>query len=279
MGGTRGTRGTLAAFLVSLALSLPAAFIAACGEPLATPVPVFLDAAGSMDMESLAAELAAAFHERFPLVTLGVTGLGTQYGLDALRAGEVDIALASWLPAELDADWQAAAIARDGIAVIVHPDNPIDALGLLQLRDLFGGRAHEWRAVGGRSTQGVVQPVSREGGSGSRAAFERLVMEDQRVTPLAVVAASPETVVDYVVAHRDAIGYVSMAHLSPEVKALRIEGGQPTVESVEEGTYPLTRDLFLVFARPASDAVQGFLDFGLSPAGQEIVGREFGRVR
>ena len=130
-------------------------------------------------MAPLVAELAAAYAERAPLVTIEVSGLGTAYGLEALRRGEADLALASWLPADLPASWRATPIARDGIAVIVHPDNPLDGLGLLQLQDLFSGRVYEWSAVGGRVAQGAVQPVSREDGSGTRAAFEALVMGDE----------------------------------------------------------------------------------------------------
>jgi phosphate transport system substrate-binding protein len=232
-----------------------------------------------MAMRSLVAELTAAFHEQSPLINLEVTGGGTQYGLESLRAGEVDVALASWLPGDLESEFRAVTIARDAVAIIVHPDNPVDGLGLLQLQDLFSGRAQEWRAVGGRPAQGLVQPVSREEGSGSREAFEMLVMDDQVVTPLAIVAPSPEAVVEYVAGHQEAIGYLSTGYLPSEVKALRIEGAQPLVESVEQGRYPLVQDLLLIVDEPTSEAVQSFLDFVLGPAGQEIVGRQHGRVR
>lgn len=262
---------------VALALLL---FLVACGEPVLTPPePVFLQASGSTALAPLVAELAAAYAERDPLVTVEVSGLGTAYGLDALRRGEADIALASWLPADLPSSWLATPIARDGIAVIVHPDNPLDGLGLLQLQDLFGGRAYEWSAVGGRVAQGSVQPVSREQGSGTRAAFEVLVMGDQPVTPLAVVAPSPQAVVEYVAGHTHALGYVSMRQVTPDVKALKIEGELPTPETASQGSYPLSHELWLVTADPPPEAVQRFLDFVRGPAGQQIVGRSFGRIK
>ena len=235
-------------------------------------------------MSPLLAELAAAFHGQSPTVSVEVTGLGTRFGLESLRAGEAEMAMASWLSPDLsrqspDHPWRATAIARDGIAVIVHPENQIAGLGLLQLRDLFSGRIEMWEGVGGRAREGLVQPISREEGSGTRAAFEALVMEDQRVTPLAVVVPSSQAVVDYVAQHPGAIGYVSMGSVSPAVKALKLEGEAPTPEGAGKGSYPLTHELWLVTADPPAAAVQNFLDFILSPAGQQIVGRRYGRIK
>jgi len=253
--------------------------LVACGEPLATPEPVFLRAAGSTSMDPLLVELAAAFHEQYPLVDLEVTGQGTEYGLAALGGGEVDLALASWLPAALDPGWRATAIARDGIAVVVHPSNPLAGLGLLQLQDLFSGRIYDWAGVGGQAAQGAVQPVSREEGSGTRAAFEALVMDGRRVTPLAVVALSSQAVVDYVAAHPNSIGYVSMGYLTPDVKAVPIEGELPSPQTASQGSYPLTRDMWLVSADPPSAAAGDLIQFALSPAGQQIVGQRYGRIK
>jgi phosphate transport system substrate-binding protein len=252
--------------------------LAACGEPLATPEPVYLQAAGSTAMSPLVAELAAAFHEQSRTLHIEVTGLGTQFGLESLQAGQADMAMASWLPPDLSG-LRATAIARDGIAVIVHPGNQVEGLGLLQLRDLFAGRVDTWEEVGGSVEQGQVQPVSREEGSGTRAAFEALVMEGQRVTPLAVMVASSQAVVDYVAAHPSAIGYVSMGYVSPDVKAIRIEGELPTPQGAGRASYPLTHELWLVTADPPAAAVQQFLNFAQSPAGQQIVGRRYGRIK
>jgi phosphate transport system substrate-binding protein len=230
-------------------------------------------------MTPLVEELAAAFSIQYPRISLEVSGLGTEYGLQALRAGEVDLALASWLPSELNPGWQATAIARDGIAIVVHPSNPVDGLGLLQVQDLFSGRSYEWVAAGGPATQGLVQPVSREAGSGTRAAFEALAMAGRAVTPRAVVAISSQGVIDYVAEHPDAIGYVSMAFLTPEVKVLKLEGEQPTPGSAGLASYPLTRELWLITAGPRSDPVEEFVRFVLSPAGQQIVGRRYSRMQ
>jgi phosphate transport system substrate-binding protein len=267
---------------VSLVLLFGTSFLlalAGCGEQFETPEPVFLQASGSTTMGPVVERLAAAYHERFPLVTVGVTGLGTGYGLDALRSGEADIALASWLPVDLPPDWRTYALARDGIAIVVHPSNPVDGLGLLQLRDLFGGRTRQWRALAPTAADGPVQPVSREEGSGTRAAFEALVMQDRAVTPLALVAYSSQSIIDQVSADPAAIGYVSMSYVTPGVKVLKIEGELPTPESAAIGSYALTRELWLISADSAEKAVEEFIGFARGPVGQQIVGETLGRTR
>lgn len=271
--------GVWVARLAGLLLLLATLVLSACGEPLETPEPVFLRAAGSTTMAQLVTELADRFSEQSPTVEIEVAGQGTRFGLDELGAGRADLAFASWLPTDLGSQWQVTAIARDGIAVVVHPSNEVDGLGLLQLQDLFAGRVYEWSGVGGERSQGQVQVVSREAGSGTRSAFETLVMEERGVTPLALVAPSSEAVVEYVAEHPEAIGYVSMARVSSRVKVLRIEGVLPTSQSAELGSYPLSRDLWLVSGSSPGQAVEAFLRFVRSPAGQQIVGRSFGRVR
>lgn len=271
----RERRGTRIA-CIGLALALLAV---ACGEPLATPAPVFVAVDGSMDMVELVSALASRYEETVENVRFEVAGHGSSYGLTALRGGQVDVAMASWLADDLEGGWQATAIARDGIAIIVHPSNSLDGLGLLQLQDLFSGRAYEWLAVGGSAALGAAQPISREEGAGIRSAFEALVMEDKEVTPRAMLFTSPQAVVEYVAAHPSAIGYVSMAQVTSEVKVLKVEGERPTPETVRQGAYPLTRGLWLVAREPLGAEVQSWFEYCLSPAGQQVVGQSFGRLR
>ena len=306
VGGVTGVwaRG-LFVFRAVAALAV-AALMVACGEPVTTPEPIFVHAAGSTTMGPLVRELALAFTQQQTGITVEVTALGTQFGLETLRLGETDIAMASWLPPivadsgaevtdtgdavpgpvdpdfwgkRLEPGWKSTAIARDGIALIVHPSNPVDGLGLLQLQDLFSGRAYEWRAIGRSETLGVVEIVSREYGSGTRRAFETLVMDGIEVTPRAVVVPSSEAVVEYVASHRAAIGYVSMAFRSPEIKVLSIEGVLPTPQSANSGSYPLSRNLWLLTPNPPSQSAADLVRFALSPVGQQIVGKQYGRIK
>jgi phosphate transport system substrate-binding protein len=251
--------------------------VTGCGATVEPPQPVYLQAAGSTSMTPLVEELAAAYHEREPFVTIDVGGGGTLLGREMAAASQVDLGLASWLPDGPPSGLQATVIARDGIALVVHPSNPIKGLTLLQVRDLFAGRVVDWQVLGG--TPGLVQVVSREDGSGTRAAFETMVMKDEGVTLTALVMPNSQAVVDYVADDPQAIGYVSMGYVNGDVNALAVEELLPTPENVSPGAYHLTRGLAILSRPDTSPQAKAFLDFALSPTGQAIVARRYGRVR
>ena len=104
-------------------------------------------------------------------------------------------------------------------------------------------------------------------------------MESLPVTPRAIVAPSTQAVIEAIAQDPQAIGYVSMGEIPSGVRVLKVEGTLPARESVAQGDYPLTRDLWLVTRDPPPEALQHFLAFALSPAGQQIVGTRFGRIR
>jgi len=251
--------------------------VTACTATVEPPAPVYLKAAGSTAMTPMLEELAAAFHERQPQVTIDIDGGGSALGRELAAAGQVDLGLTSWLPGGPPAGTQATLVARDGIALIVHPTNPITGLTLIQVHDLFAGRAIDWGEVGG--SPGLVQVVSREDGSGTRDAFEATVMGEDRVTLTALVMPGSQAVVDYVAGDPNAVGYVSMGYLDGGVRAVAVEGLLPTPGSASRGEYHLTQELVILSRLNAPPQVKAFLDFALSPAGQAIVARRYGRVR
>jgi len=252
-------------------------FVSACGATVEPPQPVYLKAAGSTAMTPLVEELATAFQERQPHVTIDVSGGGSSLGRELAAAKQVNLGLTSWSPNGAPAGTRSNVIARDGIALVVHPTNPITGLTLIQAHDLFSGRAIEWDEVGG--SPGLVQVVSREDGSGTRDAFEAIVMDDDRVTLTALVMPNSQAVVDYVAGDPQAIGYVSMGYLNGKVRVVAVEGLLPTPENVSRGEYHLIRELVMLSRPDASPETQAFLNFVLSPAGQAIVARRYGRVR
>jgi phosphate transport system substrate-binding protein len=233
-------------------------------------------------MEPLLRELAAAYAQRYDHVTFAFAAVGSAGGIEALRRGGADLALVSRLlqpeeeydPASGSRTLAYTVIAQDGIAVVVNESNPVRELTRYAVRNLFGGQTLSWDEVGGPVQEVTV--VSREDGSGTRAAFEATVMSGQRVTPTAVVMPSSEAVRDYVAAHVWAIGYLSMGCLGPGVAALTVDGVPPDQQSVERGTYGITRPFLLVsLDEPAVD-ISSFMQWARCPAAQAIVRIRYG---
>ena len=274
------TRLILAAFLLSGCRQTP---------PVATPAPVTVTIAGSTEMRPLLIELTAAYSERNPLMLFSLRGGGSRLGEQWVASGRADIAASAavYADAELPPDLARIPIGLDGIALIVHSDNPVDALTLAQIRDLYRGRALTWEGVGGRTDDVLL--VSREDGSATRAFFERRVMGEERVARTAIVMPTSGDVVEYVAAHRAAIGYVTAAYLARNgesaapvaqaVKAVSVEGRMPYGADLVEYRYPLARPLYMLIRQPADPTIQDIIDFALGAEGQIIVARYHVPVR
>jgi phosphate transport system substrate-binding protein len=305
-------RGTLAVGLAALGA---AALLAACDTAaVSTPAPVTITVAGSTAMRPVLRELTEEYARQHPNVLFSLRGGGSTLGEQEARDGEVTIGASTLFPPDGQADSvQVAALATpapvtpisptvagvtdslvrtpigiDGLAVIVHPENSVTELSLLQLRDLYSGRVIDWQALG--SDVGEVVLVSREDGSGSRLLFEQRVMGAERVSLTAVVMPTSEDVVSYVAKNPQAIGYVSRGHVAqliaeeddlpsagvadePAIKVLRIEGQLPSRQNLASQTYPLTQPMYLVTKVVPTGRIRQFVDFALSPAGQSIVAR------
>ncbi len=269
-------------------LAVFGSFLIGCAPAIATVEPhppVHLRLAGSTSMQPLMEALTEAYSSRYEYVTFALESRNSQVGLDALRGGAIDIVLISreMRPEEMGG-LVATPIARDGIAILVNEENPIGALTLEELRSIFAGEILSWREVGGQEgvhpiglPRGDIQVVSREEGSGTRRAFEALVMEGKRVTSTAVVMPSDGAVGEYVAREPRAIGYSSMADLPSGVKALQIDGVEPSLATVASGEYSLVRTFLLVTEKRPQQEVQAFIDFCLSLAGQAIVEKGYGR--
>lgn len=177
-------------------------------------------------------------------------------------------------------------IALDGLAIVVHPANKVESLTPLQLRDLYSGHLLNWGEVDGRDEEVLL--VSREDGSGARALFETRVMGDEPVSLTAVVMPTHADVVQYVAAHPQAVGYVSRGHVSniltgadadPPVRVLAVDGVYPLIENLRNQTYAFVYPLHLIIRRESSPQAKRFLEFVLSPPGQEIISRYHAPIR
>lgn len=236
-------------------------------------------------MRPLLEELTSAYSAQNPHVTFDLQGGGSEVGLELLRAGQVDIAASSWTPPEEELYREGktqerlgvTVIAQDGLALVVHPKNPVNELSVAQVRGIFSGHVLDWRELGGRV--GDVLVISREDGSGDRRTFETLMMDKQPVTLGAIVMPGSRDVMEYVVSHPNSIGYVSLAEVTPEIKPLTIDGVEPTSQTIQDGSYHLWRLLAIITAEPLEEAVGDFLDFATGPAGQEIIQVRYNSIR
>lgn len=263
---------------VLLYLSI-ALFCAACTTPSpptpTRPVHVIKISSASATAPLLAA-LVETFEQTTPDVRIQIQTVNSAWALKQLQKGQADLAaIASDPPDEL---WRTP-IALDGIALIVHPDNPIDALTEAQAQAIFGGRLWHWKDLGVTMTGDEITVLSREQGSGDRIAFEARIMKETPVTPAAILLYGAPAVVDFVATHPNAIGYVSQAMVSEQVKALRMEDVAPMPESIARQEYGLIRPLYLVAVEEPAGAARAFLDFCLSEQGQTIVARRYATVR
>jgi phosphate transport system substrate-binding protein len=262
---------------------LAAILLTSCAQPQLAPPPgpVVLHLAGSTSMQPLLRDLAAAYSESYSYVSFDFAEMGSTSGLEALRRGSADLALVS-RELQPDEEYDAlsskrllayTSIAEDAIAIIVNEKNPLRTLSLHDSRKVFAGQTLSWDDLGGSGEIGVV---SREDGSATRIVFEERVMQGHAVTPAAVVMPGSQAVRDYIATHEGAIGYVSIGYLGSGVAALAIEGVQPKRETIEDGSYPLTRPFLLVTLPNASHSVTAFMQFAHSAAGQAIVKRTYG---
>jgi len=273
LGYLRAARPPCVLPLASCLLLVFCVLLAACApQPLTvTREPVALRLVAADSCGPLAEALVAAYEESHPWVTVEVTVFDDAVAERTLRAGEADMALLSWLGGSGDEGplWSHE-FARSGIAVIVHPSTPFAETGLAHLQQIFRGHVQEWGGM-------VLAVVSREDGSGARAAFEGVVLGDYAVTPNSVVMSSSEAVVEYVARTPGAIGYVSTLWLGESerdrLRVLPVEEALPTLEALADGSYPMSHPLYLASVAEPGGEAREFAQWVLGPEGQAITVR------
>lgn len=228
--------------------------------------------AGSTSVQPLSEELAAAFMEIHEDTRLEVSGGGSGAGVTAAQENAADFGAASREIKDEETGIEATVIAIDGIAIIVHPDNPVADISLDEVSSIFNGETTNWSEVGGDDVDIVV--VSREDGSGTRGAFTDIVLggEDTLVES-ALIHNSTGGVLEAVANDPNAIGYASTGSMNDTVKGLAIDGAEPTNENIQSGDYTVSRPFNYVTNEDAelSELAQAFLDFVLSDEGQQVV--------
>jgi len=228
--------------------------------------------AGSTSVQPLSEELGAAFMEQNPDVRIEVSGGGSGAGVTAAQENTADIGAASRELKEEETGVEPTVIAQDGIAIVVHPDNPVEDMTLDDVASIYAGDITNWSEVGGDDADIVV--VSREDGSGTRGAFTDIVLgEETPLTESAVIQNSTGAVAEAVSNDPNAIGYISVGAMNDTVKGLSIDGAEPTNEAISSGDYPVARPFNYVTNEETelSEVAQAYMDFVLSEEGQQVV--------
>ena len=228
---------------------------------------------GSTSMEKFANALSEAFMEKYPKVTVTAEFVGSGAGSEAVSNGTADIGNSS---RNLKDEEKAKGVAEnivaiDGIAVVVDPANTVEDLTKDQLTSIYDGTVTNWKDVGGNDAPIVV--VGREAGSGTRGAFEELLkLED--ACKYSNELDSTGAVMAKVASTPGSIGYVSLDVLDDTVKALKLDGAEPTEENIKAGKYFLSRPFVMATKgeiSEQSDLVKALFDFIYSDEGSELV--------
>jgi phosphate transport system substrate-binding protein len=243
---------------------------------------------GSDTLVNVALAWAEQYMQEHPKVRISVTGGGSGTGIASLINGTADIANAS---REMKSEEVKAAqangitpvefvVARDAIAVVVNPSNPVRALNLQQISDIYTGKITNWREVGGDDRPIVL--LSRESNSGTYVyVLENVIrMGDPKskllFTPDTLLMPSSEGISTEVRQNPNAIGYDGLGYVTPDQKVLAVARDAsspyvlPSVANVNNGTYPISRPLYMYTIGEPSGQVKAYLDWVLGP-GQKLV--------
>jgi phosphate transport system substrate-binding protein len=244
---------------------------------------------GSDTMVNLALAWAEQYQTLHPEVRLSVTGGGSGVGLSALINNTVDIANAS---RQIKPDERSAAmkngvepvehiVARDAIAIIVHPNNPISQMTLQEISDIYSGKINNWKELGGEDL--VIVRLSRETNSGTHVYFLEQVLragQKENKTLFAtdtLLLPSSEGITAEISDNPHAIGYDGLGYVTPNVKVISVARSPgfpyvlPSAESVNNLSYPIARDLYMYTIGEPKGAIRRYLEWINTPEAQLIV--------
>lgn len=235
---------------------------------------------GSTTVLPIAQKAAEVFMNSNPGADISVRGGGSGVGIASLIDGNCDIADSSRPIKDTELDKavangrhpDASVIAMDGICVIVHPSNNVNALTKRQVKDIYTGGISNWKQLGGPDEKIVV--ISRDSSSGTFEAFGTLALDGQKVRPGALLQASNQAVASTVSRTPGGIGYVGLGYLSSSVKAVDVNGVKANKETVLTNKYLLGRPLFMYTNGEPKKLAKQFIDYILSPEGQKLVENE-----
>ena len=227
---------------------------------------------GSTSMEKVIGALSESFMAANGGVTVNYNPTGSGSGITAVQEGTCDIGLSSRAlkDEEKAGGLKETVLAYDGIAIIVHPDNPVSDLTLEQIAKLYTGEITNWKGVGGNDAEVVL--IGREAASGTRDGFESITGTKDACQYRQELTSTGD-VITAVSQNPDAIGYASLASVKDTVKALNVGGVIPSEATVKDGSYLVQRPFVLVTVegKALSPAAQAFFDYALSADAASII--------
>ncbi|HXZ35514.1 MAG TPA: phosphate ABC transporter substrate-binding protein [Thermodesulfobacteriota bacterium] len=260
------TRATLR--ILSLALCLSQILLPGCHRKQGG-----VSVVGSTSVQPFAEALAEEFMVGHSAEKIFIQGGGSTAGIQAVFTGAAQVGMSSRKLEENEKALIAVPIIYDAIAVIVHRTNFLDSLSMDQVREIYAGRITRWKEVGG--TDRAITVVTREEGSGTRETFQNLVMGKKEEISLGALVQDSNGAIRQVVADDpNAIGFISLGLVNERVKALKLDGTEPTVENVRAHRYQIVRPFLFVFKAPPQGIAKEFLEYVLSPKGQKLLMQE-----
>ncbi len=231
-----------------------------------------LTLAGSTSVQPFAEKLAEAYMAKHPGRQINVQGGGSTAGVRAAMSGAAQIGMSSRHLNPEEEELHQTVIAFDGIAIIVHASNPLTGLTREQIARIFAGEIPRWEQLG--TGRGEIHFVTREEGSGTRGAFEEMVMEKRLIAASALVQDSNGAVREIVANDPKAIGFMSLGLLDRRVKGLAVDGVHPSRAEIVSKRYSVVRPFLFLTKTQLHGVGKEFVDFVLGPDGQEMLGAE-----
>ena len=229
---------------------------------------------GSTSMEKVIGALSESFMAQNSGLTVNYNPTGSGSGITAVQEGTCDIGLSSRAlkDEEKSAGLKETVLAYDGIAIIVHPDNPVSDLPIEQIAKLYTGEITNWKDVGGNDAEVVL--IGREAASGTRDGFESITGTKDKCRYRQELTSTGD-VITAVSQNPDAIGYASLASIKDTVKALNVDGVTPSEATVKDGSYKVQRPFVLVTmeGKELSPAAQAFFDYAISSDAASIIAK------
>jgi phosphate transport system substrate-binding protein len=283
-------------FILLVIMLLVFVFTTSCGPASSEGTPsvspaAYIENKGSDTMVNLALGWAEKYQSDHPEVRISVTGGGSGTGIASLLNKTVDIANSSRQIKEEEIDEAKSkgidpvefVVARDAIAVIVNPENPVSQLTLKQISDMYSGKFSNWTEVGGEDRP--IVRLSRETNSGTHVYFLETVLrlgskEDKTLFSMdTLLLPSSEGIIAELRQNPNAIGYDGLGYVPKDLKVIAVakEEGDPyvlpSIATVNDKSYPIARDLYMYTNGEPTGVVKEYLDWILSPEAQEIVAK------